>query len=412
MKAEILTIGDEILIGQIVDTNSAWLGQELNLLGIKVNRINSISDDHFAIISALEESLSRADIVLITGGLGPTKDDITKKAIADFFQVEMIFNEDVMDYVASLFAARGIVMAESNKSQAMLPANCKVLHNSNGTAPGMWFEKDNKVIVSMPGVPYEMKGIFSEEVIPSLKQHFKTPIIKHKTVLTQGVGESTLMEKIETWENSLAANALKLAYLPQPGMVRLRISGVGENEKQLEDLIQSKVEELQQLIPSYIFGYDNETLEQVVGQLLAKNGKTLSTAESCTGGYIAHLITSISGSSAYFMGSVVAYDNRIKEEILNVSHQNLIDFGAVSQQVVEEMALGVQAKFKTDYAIATSGIAGPTGGTAEKPVGTVWVAIASPLGVKSKLLRFGNSRERNIRQAAIFALNLLRKEIL
>lgn len=412
MKAEILTIGDEILIGQIVDTNSAWLGQELNLLGIKVNRINSISDDHFAIISALEESLSRADIVLITGGLGPTKDDITKKAIADFFQVEMIFNEDVMTYVASLFAARGIVMAESNKSQAMLPANCKVLHNSNGTAPGMWFEKDNKVIVSMPGVPYEMKGIFSEEVIPRLKQHFKTPIIKHKTVLTQGVGESTLMEKIETWENSLAANALKLAYLPQPGMVRLRISGVGENEKQLEDLMQSKVEELQQLIPSYIFGYDNQTLEQVVGQLLAKNGRTLSTAESCTGGYIAHLITSISGSSAYFMGSVVAYDNRIKEEILNVSHQNLIDFGAVSQQVVEEMALGVQAKFKTDYAIATSGIAGPTGGTAEKPVGTVWVAIASPLGVKSKLLRFGNSRERNIRQAAIFALNLLRKEIL
>lgn len=412
MKAEIITIGDEILIGQVVDTNSAWLGQQLNLLGIKVNRINSISDDHEAIINGIDESLQRVELVLITGGLGPTKDDITKKAIADYFNVEMEYHEDVMQYVASLFAARGIAMADSNKSQAMLPANCKVLHNANGTAPGMWFEKDSKVIVSMPGVPYEMKGIFTDEVVPRVKQHFHTPTIKHKTILTQGVGESTLMEKIADWETSLSHHNLKLAYLPQPGMVRLRISGEGNNAAELERIIEEKAAELLTIVPQYIFGFGEQTLEQVVGELLAAKKQTLSTAESCTGGYIAHLITSISGSSTYFMGSVVAYDNRVKEEILGVSKQNLIDFGAVSQQVVEEMALGVRKRFKTDFAVATSGIAGPTGGTPEKPVGTVWIAVASSKGVVSKLLRFGNNRERNIRQAAIFALNLLRKEIL
>jgi len=416
MEVEIITIGDEILIGQIVDTNSAFIGQLLNMNGLSVKQISSVSDNSDHIKKALDEARSRADIILITGGLGPTKDDITKKTLCEYFDTTMRFDEGAYEDVKEIFATYGKEVTPLNRKQAEVPAICEVIRNKNGTAPGMWFNVKGKIFVSMPGVPYEMKALMKDSVIPKIKSLFKLPFIFHKTVLTQGIGESTLSELISDWEDSLATENIKLAYLPSPGMVRLRLSTKGDNEKKLIDSVDKKIEELKLLIPEYIYGYEvygeeRVSLEQMVGRLLTEKKKTISTAESCTGGYISHLITKVPGSSKYYIGSVISYAYEIKESELGVPHEVIEKFGAVSQQVVEQMAKAVRIKYKTDYSISASGIAGPDGGTDEKPVGTVWIAIAGPDKVISEKFLFGNNRERNIQKTANAALKML-KELL
>jgi nicotinamide-nucleotide amidase len=416
MQAEILTIGDEILIGQIVDTNSAFIGQQLNLNGISVKQITSVSDDREHILKALDEAKGRADIILITGGLGPTKDDITKKTLCEYFNTTLRFDEDAYKDVEAIFASYGKVVTPLNRKQAEVPANCEVIRNYNGTAPGMWFEEYGKIFVSMPGVPYEMKALLTKQVIPKLREKFQFPVIFHKTVLTQGIGESALSEMISDWEDNLAAEGIKLAYLPSPGLVRLRLSSKGENENDLRDRTAKKIEELQQIIREYIYGYEEygteqESIEMIAGRLLKEGGKTISTAESCTGGYISHLLTKVPGSSAYYAGSVISYSYEVKQSELDVPAAMLAEHGAVSQPVVEQMAVAIRKKFATDYSLSASGIAGPDGGTAEKPVGTVWIALATPDGVISEKFLFGNHRERNIQKTAQAALNMLRKEL-
>lgn len=416
MQVEIITIGDEILIGQIVDTNSAFIGQLLNLNGMSVKQISSVSDDREHILKALDEAKNRADIILITGGLGPTKDDITKKTLCEYFKTTMRFDEGAYQDVVNIFATFGKEVTPLNRLQAEVPSICEVVHNYNGTAPCMWFDVEGKIFVSMPGVPYEMKALMKDQIIPKLKQRFNFPFIYHKTVLTQGIGESTLSELISDWEDSLAALNIKLAYLPSPGMVRLRLSAKGEVEADLKVYVDKKIEELKLLISEYIYGYEifgeeKETLEEIVGKLLRTQKKTISTAESCTGGYISHLLTRVAGSSDYYIGSVISYAYEIKETELGVPHDIILNHGAVSQPVVEQMAIAIREKYKTDYSISASGIAGPGGGTDDKPVGSVWVAIATPEKVISEKFLFGNNRERNIQKTANAALNMLRKEL-
>jgi len=412
MFAEIITIGDEILIGQIVDTNSAWIAQQLNQIGIRVHQITSISDKREHIEEAVQAAISRADLVITTGGLGPTRDDITKRTLADFFRMPLVMDNKVLQQVESLFAARNIVMPEVNRYQALVPEGSEVIYNENGTAPGMWFPVEgNKVLVSMPGVPYEMKAMVSDTLVPKWQSHFNTPAVRHKTILTHGVGESSLMGMIDKWEDSLKDYDIKLAYLPSPSMVRLRLSVIGDDQALIESRLAQKVAELEQLIPELIFGYGTETIEEVVGKALLNESATLASAESCTGGYIAHLITRVSGSSRYYKGSVIAYDNQVKQDQLGVSEDNLNQFGAVSEQVVREMAEGVRRRLGTDYAVATSGIAGPDGGSEEKPVGTVWMAVSGPNRTIAVKKNFGTHRERNIQKAAAAVLNILRKEI-
>ena len=407
MKTEIISIGDELLIGQVVNTNASWIAEQLNLAGIEVIRINTIADKREEILRALQEASGRAEVVLITGGLGPTRDDITKNTLCEYFDSRLVFHEPSFEYVNKLFRDRGLPVREVNRKQAEVPHNCIPIVNENGTAPGMWFEKEGTVFVSMPGVPYEMKAMISNYVIPELSKKINGLQVIHKKVLTQGVGESFLSELISGWENSLPAN-MKLAYLPQPGIVRLRLSGSGRDKTKLSNEMDDKIKELQNIIPDLIFGYGEKTMEEVVGGLLKNDGMTLSTAESCTGGYIAHLITSIPGSSAYFKGSVVAYSNHIKTSILEVKEDTLAAHGAVSEQTVTEMALGVKKKFNTDFAIAVSGVAGPDGGTGQKPVGTTWIAVAAPDVLIAEKYLFGKDRQRNIRVAAVTALNRLR----
>lgn len=411
MKAEIINIGDELLIGQVVNTNASWMAAQLSKAGIRVVQTTTIADDDGAIKTALDQAFERADIVLISGGLGPTKDDITKKSLTEYFGARLVFHEPTFEQVKKIFAARKFPVSEINRQQAMIPDNCTPLFNKNGTAPGMWFEKEGKIAVSMPGVPFEMKAMMEEQVIPKLTRHFKLGTILHKTVMTTGMPESMLAEKIKTWEENLPAH-IKLAYLPQPGIVRLRLSAKGKDGDRLRAEIEEQVKKLQQLIPEIIYGYDDITLEEAVGQLLREKGKTVSTAESCTGGYIAHLITSISGSSDYFEGAVVSYSNRVKTELLEVKPVTLEAHGAVSREVVVEMAEGARKKLKTDFALAVSGIAGPTGGTEEKPVGTVWIALAGPEGTEAQLFHFGEHRGRNIRRSALAALNILRLKLI
>ncbi len=412
MLVEIITIGDEILIGQIVDTNSAWMGEQLNLVGIKVHQITSVSDNAEHIVKALDEAKSRVDIILITGGLGPTKDDITKHTLVTYFNTSLRFDEEVHQHVKALFARFGREVTGVNLKQAEVPENCTVIHNANGTAPGMWFEQNEKVFVSMPGVPYEMKKMMGAEILPRLKKKYSLPTIVHRTILTQGVGESFLSEIIAEWETSLEAEKIKLAYLPSPGMVRLRLSASGNDEIALRKSVEDKLEELNKLIPQHIYGYEKDTLEQIVGSLLKEKMQTLSLAESCSGGLIAHLVTSVPGSSAYFMGGVVSYSYESKTKMLGVTTETLEKFGAVSEEVVTQMALGAKKEFKTDWAVSASGIAGPDGGMEGKPVGTVWIAVAGPNGVKAKKFQFGGDRERNIAVTAITALNMLRKQLL
>jgi len=411
MKAELITIGDEILIGQIVDTNSAWMGQNLNLHGIEVYQVTSVHDNHDHIMKALSEAEENADLVLITGGLGPTKDDITKNTLCEYFNTRLVFYPEILEHVQSLLSSRNVAINQLNRDQALLPASCTILHNSAGTASGMWFERNNTIFVSMPGVPFEMEAIMTEEVFPRLKQRGIGQSIVHKTVLTIGLPESMLAEKIEEWESALP-DFIKLAYLPSPMMVRLRLSGYGDNKLLLENEIEEQVKKLLTIIPENVFGFDDDNLALVIGRELVALGKTLAVAESCTGGYLAQSITSNPGSSAFFKGGVVAYSNEIKNKILGVPSELLEKYGAVSQEVAEAMALGAQKNLNTEYSVATTGIAGPDGGTEEKPVGTVWIAVAGPSGIRSKKYNFRHNRERNIIRTAQTSLNMLRTLIL
>jgi nicotinamide-nucleotide amidase len=417
MQTEIINIGDELLIGQVINTNASWMSEQLNLAGFPVHRVTIIPDNPRHILDALKESGQRSELVLLTGGLGPTKDDLTKDTLCRYFGTKLVFDPVVFQTIGTFFKARGLPVTMVNRRQAEIPENCIVIPNANGTAPGMWFEEEvtgpekNHVFVSMPGVPFEMKAMLINEVIPRLKLYFQPVTILHHTLLTQGIGESFLSDILENWETHLPSN-LHLAYLPQPGIVRLRITGQGEDESLLQKQMEEETAKLKSLIPDHIFGEGDATLEAVVGKLLKETGRTLATAESCTGGYIAHLVTSVAGSSEYYKGSIIAYSNEIKVKELDVSEKSLLENGAVSKEVVKQMAVHVRARFSTDYSIAVSGIAGPDGGTKDKPVGLTWIAIAGPSGVHAGKYLFGDNRERNIRRATLQALNLLRKAIL
>jgi nicotinamide-nucleotide amidase len=403
--AEIITIGDEILIGQIVDTNSAWMARELNMAGVKVNKIISISDNVKAIKTALSEAEKNADMILITGGLGPTNDDVTKKVLADYFNsTRMVVHEPSLKFIETRFAKRGIVMNELNKQQAEVPDCCTVIPNNYGTAPGMWFEKDRVICVSMPGVPFEMMKMLPD-VLTLLKQKVTLPEIFHKTLMTYGIAESELAKKIEIWENSLPEK-IALAYLPniETG-VKLRLSSYVSDKKQI---IEEQFNKLTAILGKYVYGYEPDTLESVLGELLLKKGATVATAESCTGGYIAHRITSVSGSSAYFKGGIVAYSNEIKANVLGVNPADIEKFGAVSSEVARQMAEGALKTLNADYAVSTTGVAGPTGGTVNKPVGLCWFGVATPNGVKTFSRNFISDRQENIAAASSVALNALR----
>ena len=411
MQVEIITIGDEILIGQIVDTNSAWMSKELNGIGISVNRITSISDTKEAIITSIEEAMLRVDLVLMTGGLGPTNDDITKKTLSDYFACELVQDEGLYAKIEERLARYKIGMNAFNREQALVPHGARIISNDFGTAPCMWFSKDEKHVISMPGVPFEMKGIMQSQILPKLSEEFDCPHVLHQTVMVQGLGESVLAEMLQDWESNLP-NVVKLAYLPSPGVVRLRMSLVGEVEAELQIIVEQQLEGLKSILGERIFAFDDEKIEQVIANLLLDLKMTVSTAESCTGGNMAHMLTSMAGSSAYFKGSVVAYSNEVKANVLGVNSNSLEEFGAVSQEVVEQMASGVIKGIGTDYGIATSGIAGPDGGTEEKPVGTVWIAVASKDKVISEKFVFSKERGRNIRMASLAGFNMLRKMIL
>jgi nicotinamide-nucleotide amidase len=406
MLAEIITIGDEILIGQIVDTNSAWMAQALNNIGIRVKQISSVSDDEQHIIDALKLAETRADIILITGGLGPTKDDITKITLAKYFNMGFRRDEETLKQVTSIFDKANRPMIELNRKQADVPDGCIVVQNKNGTAPCMWFEAHGKVFVSMPGVPYEMMYLMEDEILPRLKTGFDIPFILHKTMLTAGIGESFLAERIANVESSLPAY-IKLAYLPKLGQVRLRLSGTSRDEHQLKEDINHYARLIADEVREYIVVEDDIALEKAVLDMMKSRGLTLSTAESCTGGYIAHLITKHAGSSAVYSGGAVTYSNALKMAVLGVQEGTLNQSGAVSEETVKEMALGAVARFKTDYAISVSGVAGPDGGTPDKPVGTVWIAVADANGVEARKYTFGNKRIQNIERSAAAALTLL-----
>lgn len=410
MRLNIITIGDELLYGQTIDTNSAWMAQQLNANGWEVYEKIAVGDVKKNIIEVLTKSLANVDVVLITGGLGPTSDDLTMPVLAEFFGSKIIFNQDVLNDITKMLSPRGIAINENNKKQAFVPEKCTPIRNKLGTAPGLWFNVNGKIVVSMPGVPHEMRGMMNDFVLPRLAEINKNEIIIHKFILTLGIPEAILAEKIENWEKNIPAK-LSLAYLPSPGMVKLRLTAKGNNKNELTELIDKQVDLLNPIINEYIFGYDNDTLASVIGLLLKKNNLKLSAAESCTGGYLSYLITEIPGSSDYFEGSIVSYSNNLKIKNLGVNPELITNYGAVSKQVVEAMAIGANSTFNTDFSVATSGIAGPGGGSEEKPVGTVWIAVAYKSEVISKKFNFGNNRERNIIRASNMALMMLRKEI-
>ena len=413
MKCEVISIGDELLIGQTINTNASWIGEQLNNLGFNIAHGAVISDNKDDIISALNNASNRSDVIIITGGLGPTKDDITKHTLTEYFNTSLELNKDIETSIIAYFKSVNRPILKSNLDQALLPESCQVLSNSRGTASGMWFEKNNIIYISLPGVPYEMKGIMQEHVFPKLlsKMGGETVVV-NKTIRTHGMGESFLAEIIKLWEDKLERNNIKLAYLPSPGIVKLRLSVVGLDQLILEKKLDDAIDELKALIPDQIYGYGNVTMEGIVGNLLKGRELTVATAESCTGGAVSKMLTSISGSSSYFNGSIVSYTNQSKVDLLNVDNNDIDNFGAVSQQVVEQMAEGVRNKLHTDYGISTSGIAGPSGGTKEKPVGTVWIAVASKNRIVSKKLKLGYNRERNIHVSSLSVLNLLRLELL
>lgn len=416
MKAEIICIGDELLIGQVVNTNAAKMGVLLNLAGIRVVHSAVVQDEWNSIVQAFDQARERAEVILITGGLGPTKDDITKKVLCSYFNSELIVNKDVLADVHELFERRGRIVSEINKKQAEVPACCRVIRNKNGTAPGMWIEHEGKIFVSMPGVPFEMLPMMEDDVLPLLKKQFELPSIFHYTILTHGIGESVLSELIESWELQLLSKNIRLAYLPSNGSVRLRLSAYGENETELQRLVMHEAKAVLPLIEKYVFGVEEYGKEQprietVLANELVSRKKKLALAESCTGGYIAHLITSIPGSSAFFNGAVVPYHNEFKHALLEVDNSIFNTVGAVSEECVRQMAKGVLKKFSSDYSIAVSGIAGPAGATPEKPVGLVWIAWANKTEVKTEQFIFGKDRVRNIQLTANMALNRLRQLI-
>ncbi|MDF1517933.1 MAG: competence/damage-inducible protein A [Lutibacter sp.] len=412
MQAEIITIGDEILIGQILDSNSKWIATELNKIGVSVYQITSIQDDKQHILKAIKEAQSNADIVIITGGLGPTKDDITKLTLVEYFNDFLVLNEEISSHIQQLFAKINYPFTEVNRNQALVPSACIPLKNEFGTAPGMWFYQNDKVVVSLPGVPFEMIGLMSQSVLPKLQATYNLPFILHKTMITYGMGESMLAEKIEDWETNLPS-FVRLAYLPSFGTVRLRLSAKGATPEMLETAIVREMEKLAKLIPEIIVGFDeNETIEAVIGQLLIEKKQTLAVAESCTGGNIAKIITSVPGASNYFVGGIVAYNKMIKIKELQVDEKTIAENTIVSAQVAEAMAKGIQQKYQTDYAISTTGNAGPTADETDKTVGTVFIAIATPTTVFSEEFFFGKPREKVIGRASNKALELLRKEIL
>lgn len=410
MLAEIITIGDEILIGQIVDTNSAWIAIELNKIGISVKQITSISDDAEHIVAALDEAKSRADIILITGGLGPTKDDITKHTLAKYFNMPLRLDPATLVHVQHFFEQRNRPMLEANRKQAEVPDGCTVIKNTYGTAPCMWFNQDKKIIVSLPGVPFEMKYLMEAEIIPRLQAVFKLPFIIHQTILTAGLGESFLAQEIADIEDSLPPS-IKLAYLPKLGQLRLRLSARGDNEMQLKRALADYTEQLIARLGSFVVHTEDLSFEKVILDLMNHAKVTLSLAESCTGGYLSHLFTQHPGSSAVFQGGAVTYSNALKKSILSVNETTLANYGAVSEQTVIEMASGARKNFATDYAIAITGVAGPDGGTAEKPVGMVWIAVAHQKGVNAKRFNFTSLRGQNIERAAISALTMLFRQL-
>jgi len=410
MKAQIITIGDELLIGQTVDTNSAWIGAELSKLGFDVFRKISIHDLRTDILDTLAEVTGKSDVVLITGGLGPTSDDITKHTLCEYFGTKLVTDHEVLDMIEDMYRQRNWPMNENNRRQAEVPEACRVLKNAVGTAPGMWFEKDKTTFVSMPGVPHEMIHIMTEHVLPELKKRYSSQTIIHKNIMTYGIGESSLAEILTGFEEALPKE-IKLAYLPSFGIIKLRLTATGPDKQQLENIVEQQVRELYNTIPHLIYGEDEESFEAAIGRILIEKGATVCTAESCTGGKIASMLTSIPGSSAYYKGSVIAYENQVKRDLLGVSAVTLDKYGAVSRECVEEMATGARRLLKTGYSVATSGIAGPDGGTKEKPVGTIWIAVSSESGTKAQRFRFGIDRITNINRFSIAALHLLWKQI-
>ena len=410
-QASIITIGDELLIGQVIDTNSAWMAQELNKAGIRVARRVAVADVWDEIWTALDQEQKHADIILITGGLGPTADDITKPLLCKYFDGKLIVDEGAKQNVLDIFNRLNRPIIDRNLKQAEVPDVCTVLQNKRGTAPGMWFNKDGKVFVSLPGVPYEMKGLMEDDVIPMLVNLFKFPTIVHKTLLTAGVGESFLAELIQDFEKALPAD-IKLAYLPNFGMVRLRLTATGFDATATKKAVDEQFENLKSLVAAYLVTDVDEPMEKVVGKLLLSKGKTMCTAESCTGGYIAHLLTAISGSSKFYDGSVVSYSYQAKEDLLQVDKTTLETKGAVSEEIVLQMAKGALQNIKSDYVIAVSGIMGPDGGMPDKPAGTVWIAVGNKERMEAQKLYFRFDRTRNIQLTATNALNLLRKFIL
>ena len=413
MQAEIITIGDEILIGQVIDTNSVFIAKELNKIGVSVYQITSVQDDKSHILKALKEAEDHADFIILTGGLGPTKDDITKKTIAEYFEDTLVRNESVTENIYNLWKQYiNQTPTQVNLDQALVPSKAEVLMNAFGSAPGMWLEKNGKIFISLPGVPFEMKALVANEVIPKLQKIYKFPFILHKTILTYGLGESSLAARIEAWEDALP-NFIKLAYLPSLGRVRLRLSAKGIDKKTIEAEMQKQVDLLLPQIADIFVGYEeDESLEAVIGKQLTLLGKTLATAESCTGGKIAESITSIAGASNYFKGSVVCYATQSKIDILHIPEELIKTYSVVSAEVVEAMATNVLQLFKTDYAIATTGNAGPTKGDADAEVGTVFIAIATKTGVYSERFNLGNHRIKVINKAVNKAFEMLQKEIL
>jgi nicotinamide-nucleotide amidase len=414
VNASIITIGDELLIGQTIDTNSAWMAQELNKAGVWVKRRVAVGDVWDDIWNALDEESKDCDIILITGGLGPTADDITKPLLCKYFGGKLIVNDDVLEHVKYLFAKvyrRPGPMLERNLKQAEVPDVCTVLHNARGTAPGMWFEKDGKIFVSMPGVPHEMKGLMINEVLPRIPKYFKLPVIIHRTAFTMGTGESMIAENIKDFETGLPEH-IRLAYLPGYGMVKLRLTAKGDDKEKLEKELDEKFAELKELVSEWLVSDEDENLAMVVQKILKEKNKTIGTAESCTGGYIAHLITSNSGSSVGFKGSIVSYANVVKERVLGVTDKTLRSVGAVSEETVIQMVKGAIEKLQVDFVVATSGIMGPDGGSEEKPVGTVWIAAGNKDKIETAKLAFRFDRARNIEMTAHAALNFLRKFIL
>ena len=406
MFAELITIGDELLIGQVVDTNSAWMGRELNNIGIEVLRIVSVRDREEEILEAIDNAMKRVNIVLVTGGLGPTKDDITKQTLCKYFNTELIFSEEVFENVKRVLAGK-IPMNKLNKGQAMVPKNCTVINNPVGSASVSWFERDGKVLVSMPGVPQEMTTVMAESVLPKLHERFQTDVIMHQTFLVQHYPESVLAEKLEAWEVALP-DCIKLAYLPKLGIIRMRLTGRGHDRKEVETLLNREKAKLETILGEDIFSEEDTPLEVIIGELLKKRKLTVSTAESCTGGSIAERLTSIAGSSEYFKGSIVAYSNEVKMNLLYVSPETLERHGAVSEETVIEMVKGAMKALKTDCAVATSGIAGPGGGTPEKPVGTVWIAAGYKNEIRTYKQETNRGRAMNIERAGNNALLMLR----